>query len=152
MIDGITGPSSDLTDIQLTAATYGFHVNDRVDFLGAEGVITAITEDPHTMMRDFPIVVRLGENGDGQTLYFTADGRYLKGQNPSLVVIGKVVPKVKYWRWIYQDAYQLPQITQRYYNDQHISEDGIAASQILVQKVDCTEVERDSPTHREVER
>lgn len=94
-----------------------FEVNDRITFSGAEGTVTKITDDPYSLMYDFPVHVIMD---NGMHLHFTNDGRFMSTQKyPVIVKIGKVQPKIRAWIVAYLKGSEW-RITTEPYSDEEI--------------------------------
>lgn len=92
--DGVSGPSS--RDYSEDVDTQ-FRLHDKVEWLGATGTITRISTAPYTLMQDFPIGVTMAS---GHEMNFTADGRFLKTQEPTLKVLERPT-MITVTRWLH---------------------------------------------------
>lgn len=82
-----------------------FKLNDRVEWLGLRGVITALNHNDH------PIYIQVEfENSTGPE-YFFKDGRYLENQIPSL----KKIQTVRIEKWL--NIYPVNLVYDTYYHD-----------------------------------
>lgn len=109
MIDGVTGPTPLVLEL-----------GDRIDYGGMIGTVELIEDD---CWHEFPVKIKFDE---GATMHFTADGRQFLQQRVSLLkIIGKVKPKKKYWRWVFEDAQDGWVVTEGVYDDKKISPKGI---------------------------
>jgi hypothetical protein len=90
MMDGMAGPSP-------MHLPQEYAQGQRVDFLGAKGIILGISDEPYTLMASYPIHVLLD---NGSHLHFTPDGMLYKEQ----IVPGQLVviapPVTLRWMWV----------------------------------------------------
>lgn len=76
---------------------FPYKVNDKVQFLGATGVIIDADADP-LFASTYPIKVQFDS---GRVMVFTKDGHYAPDMTEAkLEVIGRAKRKVKKWRWV----------------------------------------------------
>lgn len=94
--DGISGGPYRDRDVEMNVGRpiyEGYDLGDRVRFMDLEGEIISTSSDYwHKYM-----TVKLDS---GRELLFEKDGRYWTESEHRLVVIGKVKPKVKRWKWV----------------------------------------------------